>query len=353
MSNPEKLSVIILIHNNVDLSVKCLESLAEAVSDLDHEIIVLDNNSSEDTGRLREYGKVFLSFKWIRNHENAPFSIANNQCAREASGRYLLFLNNDVFLKSHSLHHLTAPLLEDRKIGVTGGKLLFPGEKSVQHAGIRQMLWAHPSNYGVGAGPSDARIQDRCERFALSGAMLCVNRDAFERVGGFDERYIWGTEDIDLCLKIQAAGWKAVYCPEAEAVHCESATLKSTDKTAADANIRLFRKNWDRLLVPVEQDYVRAMKDRGIRSVAVFGMGTAAMGLAKILDANGIRITAFTSSAAKNAEGLFLDRPVLPLDHLSEKSYDKLMVATQYFFEVESGIRDYDPDRAPIYPVLK
>ncbi|MBN2243027.1 MAG: glycosyltransferase family 2 protein [Acidobacteria bacterium] len=352
MNDGEKLSVIILIHNNVGISMTCLDSLVDAVSELDHEIIVLDNHSSEDTRILRQYGKFFRSFKWIQNDQNASFSIGNNLCARESSGRLFLFLNNDVFLKKYSIHQMIGPLLENPKIGATGGKLLFPGEKSVQNAGIRQMLWEHPSNYGVGALPSDARIQDKCERFAVSGAMLCTTREVFEGVGGFDERYIWGTEDIDLCLKIRAAGWKTVYCPEAEAVHCESATLKTTKSTASSANCSLFRKKWDPLLVPVEQEYVRTLKDSGIRRVAIFGMGTAALGMAKILNANGIGIAAFTSSAVKNSDGFFLDRPILPLDHLYKKSYDRLMVATQYFFEVESGIRDYDPDHSPIYPVL-
>jgi GT2 family glycosyltransferase len=174
MGDSEKLSVIILIHNNVDMSCRCLESLADAVSDFDHEIILLDNNSAEDTGSLREYSSAFHCFKWIRNDENASFSIGNNRCVRESSGGRLLFLNNDVFLRAETLKHLIAPLSEDSGVGATGGKLLFPGEKAVQNAGIGQMLWDHPSNYGVGANPLDERIQNQSERFALSGAMLCI-----------------------------------------------------------------------------------------------------------------------------------------------------------------------------------
>jgi GT2 family glycosyltransferase len=352
MSDPEKLSVIILMHNNVGMTHRCLESLATAVAHFDHEIILLDNNSTEATGSLRESDNLFRRFKYIHSNENSSFSIANNRCARESSGRHLLFLNNDVFLRPDCLRHLIAPLLEDRTIGVTGGKLLFPEEKSVQHAGIGQMLWDHPSNYGVGADPGDKRVKEKCERFALSGAMLCVNRDVFERVGGFDERYVWGTEDIDICLRIRAAGWKAVYCPEAVAIHCESATLKINHATSSYANCRLYRQLWDPMLIPAEQNYVRALKDEGIRCVAVFGMGTAARGLAKILDKNGIQIAAFTSSDIKDRGESFLDRPVLPLDLLEDVEYNRLMIASQYFFEIEEKIRNYDPIRDPIYPLL-
>lgn len=352
MGNSEKLSVIILIHNHVEMTRRCLESLANAVSDLDHEILILDNASTEDTGALRECGNAFRSFKWIRSNENSSFSIGNNRCASESSGRYLLFLNNDVFLGSDSLKQLIAPLLEDGGIGVTGGKLLFPGEKCVQHAGIGQMLWDHPSNYGVGADPSDKRIQARCERFALSGAMLCFNREVFEHVGGFDERYVWGTEDIDICLKVRTAGWKAIYCPDATAVHHESATLKINKAADSENNCRLYRQTWNPVLVPVEQHYVHSLKEQGIRRVAVFGLGTAARGLTRILDENNIEITAFTASGIQEAGKCFLGRPVLPLGLLPGNQYDRLMVASQYFFEIESRIRGYDPLQEPIYPLL-
>ena len=71
MDDSEKLSVIILIHNNVDLSGRCLEALADALADLDHEVILLDNGSTEDTGSLRDYAHVFRRFRWIRNTENS------------------------------------------------------------------------------------------------------------------------------------------------------------------------------------------------------------------------------------------------------------------------------------------
>ncbi len=352
MNDSEKLSIIILMHNNVDMSRRCLHLLAESVADIDHEVIVLDNASTEDTQSLQEFGNAFRSFKWIRNSENSSFSIGNNRCLQQASGGHLLFLNNDVFLGRDTLKHLMAPLFKDQKIGATGGKLLFPGETSVQHAGIGQMLWEHPSNYGVGANPSDRRIQNQCERFALSGAMLCVNREAFERVGGFDERYVWGTEDIDLCLKIRAAGCKTVYCPEAVAIHCESATLKINKASDADANCRLYRRLWDPMLVPAEQEFVRSLQNQGVRRVAIFGMGTAARGLAGILDKNGIEIVAFTASQIEKRGKEFLGRQIVPLDVLKSRNYDRLMVASQYFFEIEPKVRDYDPLNEPIYPLL-
>jgi GT2 family glycosyltransferase len=352
MGYPERISVIILAHNNIPMTLHCLQSLSGAVCDLDHEIILLDNGSTQDTKVVRECASLFRRFEVVRSEANLSFSAGNNRCAGKVSGRWLLFLNNDVFAGGESVKGLLSPFLEKSGIGATGGKLLFPGESAVQHAGIGQMLWDHPSNYGVGARPDDPRIQESRDCFALTGAMLCVAREVFETVGGFDERYVWGTEDIDLCLKISTAGWKTMYCPDAAAVHCESATLKGSGKCESERNCGLYRQLWDAVLRPAEEKYVEFLKRSRVRHVAVFGMGTAARGLARILQRNGIEIVAFTSSDVTNTDGTFLDRPVLPLDLLPAVDYDRLMVASQYFFGVESAIQRFDPRQDPLYPLL-
>lgn len=352
MSDTGKVSIIVLMHNNVPMSQRCLEALSKAVADLDHEVILLDNASTEDTEPLRELSSLFQSFSYGRNNENVPFSAVNNRGAGKASGRWLLFLNNDVFVGRESIKRLLAPLREDKTIGITGAKLLFPDKRSVQHAGIGQMLWGYPSNYGVGAVPTDPRVRQRCERFALTGAMICVPRDVFQEVGGFDERYIWGFEDIDLCLKIRSAGLGVIYEPEAVGIHVESATLKITQKWDLNGNYRLYRQRWDCVLIPAEQTYMRGLTGQGIRRVAVFGTGMAARGVTRILDENGIRIAAFTSSYATSRGGAFLDRPIVPLAALRDEKFDRLIVASQFFFEVEPTIRDFDPMHEPIYPLL-
>ncbi len=352
MTESDKLSVIVLMHNNVPMTRNCLETLSKAVTGLDHEVLLLDNASTDDTGPLHECGGWFQRFKICRNEDNSPFASANNRAVRETSGQWLLFLNNDVTVGRDSVERLLAPLREDQGIGITGAKLLFPGEAAVQHAGIGQMLWGYPSNYGVGASPVDARVNQRCERFALTGAMLCLRRSVFETVGGFDERYVWGVEDVDLCLKIRAAGLKPVYQPEAVSVHVESATLKVTRTWDLDHNYRLYRNLWDRELRAREQGYVRRLEREGIRRVAVFGTGVAARGLARVLDDSGIRIVTFTSSQTAGTGEIFLDRPVLPLVSLKRVAYDRLIVATQYFFEVEPILRALDPVGEPIFPVL-
>lgn len=353
MGSKGKLSIIVLVHNNVSMTMQCLEALADAVTLMDHELIVLDNGSTESTQRLYDRFRRFRTAKMIRSDTNLTFSTGNNRCVRESTGEFLLFLNNDVFVRpSSDIGSLLSPLLEEDCVGATGGKMLFPGSNTIQSAGISQMLWTHPSNYGVGGDPLDGRFTQRCERFALSGAMLCTRRDTFERVGGFDERYIWGTEDIDICLKIRAAGLKVLYCPEAEAIHRESATLKAKPVSDLQSNCRIYRSVWRRILVPAEQRYLQSLRRQGIRRVAIFGTGVAARGMAQILDGSGIEIEGFTSTTVRTSGDTFLDRPLLPLELLSKRSYDRLMVASQYFFELERLLCRHDPENEPIYPVL-
>ena len=348
----ERISIIILAHNHLDMTRRCLESLAGAVAHLDHEVILLDNASSEDTTRLRTCSHLFKQWQFLRSEENLSFSRSNNRCASRASGRYLLFLNNDVFVAPETVERLVGCLQDDDSPGIVGGMLLFPEGNTVQHAGMSQMVWGFPSNYGVGAHPSDQRVRQAAERFALTGAMMCLPRDLYCQVGGFDERYIWGYEDVDLCLKIRSAGRRILYLPQATGVHVESATLKVVQNRDQSGNYRVYRATWDPVLLPPEQAYIRKLKRQGIRSVAVFGTGLAARGLSGILSENGIQIVGFTSSEKQDQGESFLGRPILPLAALRGLNYDRLIVASQFFFAVESMIRQFDPLQAPIFPIL-
>ncbi len=352
MNAGDKLSIIMLVHNHIAMTRQCLDSLSHAVAYLDHEVILLDNSSSEDATPLRDGTGLFRNLRCLRSEENLSFSRGNNLCAAQAAGNFLLFLNNDVFLNPGSVERMLECLRDGNFAGIVGGMLLFPGRGPVQHAGMQQMLWGFPSNYGVGARPDDERVRQAGEPFALTGAMLCLRKDVFRTVGGFDERYIWGYEDVDICLKIRSAGLRVIYEPGAAGTHVESATLKLTQNQDGPGNYRIYRETWDPVLVPREQAYLHRLKQQGIRSVAVFGTGMAALGLSRILNDNGIRIEAFTSTEARAEGETFLDRPVLPLASLREVKFDRLMVASQFFFAVEPLIRDLDPLRAPIYPVL-
>jgi O-antigen biosynthesis protein len=352
MSVYEKVSIIILVHNNLSMTRVCLQSLAKATSQIDHEVILLDNASDENAASLKDCGRLFQKLNIIRSEENLSFSKGNNLCAANALGDYFLFINNDVFLNPESIECMLACLCEDSSAGIIGGMLMFPGRNSVQHAGMQQMLWGFASNYGVGAKAEDVRIAARGMPFAVTGAMQCIRRNVFFEVGGFEERYSWGYEDVDLCLKIKSIGRSVIYEPGASGVHVESATLNLGQKRNTSANYRIYRETWDPILIPREREYLRNIKGQGIKRVVVFGTGLAALGLSKILHDNDIQVVAFTSSEIKGPSKTYLGKPVISLDSLHKVCFDRLMVATQFFFAVEPFIRDIDPIKDPIFPVL-
>jgi GT2 family glycosyltransferase len=313
-------------------------------------VFCIDQASTENVGPLRDAAGLFQNFRFIRNPENFSFSVANNRAAVACNGDTLLFLNNDVMAGPNSVGMLLKAV-EQSGNGIAGAKLVYPTRK-VQHAGIAQMLWGYVSNYGVGADAADNRFQRPCERFAITGAMACIPRPVFEAVGGFDERYHWGYEDVDLCLKVRRAGLRVVYVPEAESVHEESATLSGLRNPGALAhNYQTYRASWDHELVAREQEYIRRLHSGRVRRVVMLGLGQAARGLSQILWKNDIETMAFTSSRGGD-RGSFCDRPVVELGSLRAMDFDRLVVASQYYFEFEKAVQEFDPEGVPLFPAV-
>src|SRR5262249_18185187 len=267
----QMISIIILVHNKFELTQRCLSALSAAVSEMGHEILCVDNASTEDVRGLQDCASSFGRFHFIRNDQNLSFAIANNRAAADCSGNHLLFLNNDVIVSRGGVQALLGALTEDPANGIAGAKLVYPTRK-VQHAGIAQMLWGYVSNFGVGGDVDDPRFRQKCERFAVTGAMACMSRRTFEKVGGFDERYRWGYEDVDLCLKVRASGLRVVYVPQAESVHEESATLATLRNfDDLEHNYRTYRSTWNSELSRREQACMKRFQQHGMRRVVLLG----------------------------------------------------------------------------------
>ena len=222
---PPRVSIIIPVFNKAEYTRKCLESIWRHTPSEQYEIVIVDNASTDGTGKyLKGLGD---KVKILTNRENLGFAKACNQGAAIASSEYLLFLNNDTEPRAKWLEPLIKMLDGSQSIAAVGSKLLFP-DGTIQHAGIvivddrklsdpllaKLAYYREPSNL-----PEVNRLRT-CQ--ALTAACLLVKRNAFEQVGGFDEGYWNGYEDVDLCFKLQEKGWLMVYQPESVAVHYES-----------------------------------------------------------------------------------------------------------------------------------
>ena len=347
-------SIIVVAHDALDLTRRCLDAVASAGLSCNYELVLVDNGCRDSIKSLvGEFSPQIRNIRYVRNEENLSYSAANNAGAAVAEGHRLLFLNNDVFIAPGAVEQLLLAMDSHPRAGVVGGKLLYPGTHAIQHAGINQMLWGYISNYGVAADAEDARFNRTGEIFAVTGAMLCVSRPLFDMVGGLSSCYQYGYEDADLCLKIRDIGWEVLYVPGACGFHCESATLK--DQTVPgnlDWNYSHYRIRWNDVLVPAEQRYAESLLQMGVRKVAVFGVGRAAAGLFGALQGYGIQTVAFSTTTAMSEKEEYLGLPVVPLEKLSGIDFDRLIAGSQYFFQVENLLSAHDPKREAIFPAI-
>lgn len=253
-----KVSIIIPVYNNIEFTKKCLESIYFYTDEKFFEIILVDNGSTDGTKNLaNEYLVTKRNFIYLENQKNLGFAIANNIAAKRATGDFLLFLNNDTEVRKGWLEPLIASLENDSDTAVVGAKLLF-SDGTIQHAGVilgtderntypltaRHIYYSLPGNYEPANYPTDYK--------ALTAACLMVRRDEFLNMGGFDERYWNGYEDIDLCLRFYSQGRKLRYEPFCQIIHHES---KSGPErfSRAEKNMQLLNEQW---FGKVDADYI-------------------------------------------------------------------------------------------------
>ena len=219
-----KYSIIIPVFNKAHFTRHCLETLRPTLEGAgEGEIIVVDNASSDETP------EVLAQYPWIRvirNEVNLGFAKANNQGARVAGGEFLVLLNNDTEGMSGWLAAMLATA-SDPTVGAVGAKLLY-ADRRVQHGGVvvggqflhRQSFAPFHHNYLV-----DEHEPDVCEEQdfqAVTGACLVTPRALYLELGGLDEEYWNGYEDVDYCFKVREKGLRIVYQPRATLLHFES-----------------------------------------------------------------------------------------------------------------------------------
>lgn len=233
-------SIVIPAFNKWDFTFRCLMSIARHTGEVHHEVIVVDNASADDT---RLALPRLEGLRWHRNEENLGFARACNQGAAMARGRHVLFLNNDTEALAGWLSPMVRLAESDRTVGVVGAKLLFP-DGTLQHAGVA-IAFASPFpitpvhiDYRRPASASTRPLELSC----VTGACLLIDRALFHDVGGFDESYRNGYEDVDLCFKVRARGRRIAYTPESVLYHHEGVSGGRHDRD--DANLDLLHRRW-------------------------------------------------------------------------------------------------------------
>lgn len=254
---PPLVSVVIPTRDRAELLGVVLDGLFARTDYPALEVIVVDNGSTEPaTWDLfaRYAGDPRLRVLPAPGPFN--FSELSNRGAAAARGTILLFLNNDIeVLEPGWLTELVA-IASDPEIGAVGAKLLYP-DGTIQHGGIVLGIGgiAGHSHLGLpGSAPGYfARMLLSQEVSAVTGACLAMRANVFSEVGGFDAAHLAvAFNDVDLCLKIRAAGYRIVWTPHARLVHHESKSRGAEDtpekRARFEAESRVMRERWEPVL---------------------------------------------------------------------------------------------------------
>ena len=229
-------SILIPTRDQLPMLQRCIESVIEKTRYPAYEILIIDNDSRADDAmrylaavesREAELGG---RLRVLRAPGEFNFSAMNNLAARCARGEFLLLLNNDTAaLHEDWLDELMSHAVRP-DVGAVGAKLLFPDGK-IQHAGVILGIRGPAEHPFLGRAPEDrgyfGRAQLVQDLSAVTGACLLVRKSLYEQLGGLDEKaFKVSYNDIDLCLRVRAAGLRVVFTPYALMMHEGSASQR-------------------------------------------------------------------------------------------------------------------------------
>lgn len=227
LANSPKVSIIIPTRDKPELLSKCVDSVRKMTKYPNYEIIVVNNLSSEQAtlsllAQYREQGITVLDFA-------QPFNYSKicNFAARTSTGQFLCFLNNDTEVLSENWLSSMVDHANQKDTGVVGAVLTYP-DGSIQHMGIALGYTGVAGHPGRGTVPAEILPSSCYEVSGVTFACAVVSKTKFQEIGGLDEYFPVGFNDVDFCVRSNNGGYKNIVCLEARLTHSESQTRKRT-----------------------------------------------------------------------------------------------------------------------------
>lgn len=226
-----KISIIIVNYKNPHLIKHCVQSIVEHEKKIDYEIIVVDNDSKDDTEQQLRI--ICPDIKWIQMGYNSGFAKANNAGIKVATGDFIFFLNADTILIEPIFEKMASRLVAEPKVGAIGCRLL-NSDKSFQlsyHNGdrfFRKLWWRNPLAIKLGCNRRNeydkSRIvaihaNDHSPRWICGAAIMMRRHDIIAHNLYWDEDFFMYWEDVELCRHIRKSGMKIVYMAEPSIIH--------------------------------------------------------------------------------------------------------------------------------------
>lgn len=221
-----KLSIIIVNYNVTVLLRKCLSSIEKFVKGVDYEVIVVDNNSPDNSWKslISEFPKV----KFIASSSNDGFSVANNKAVKDAAGEYILLLNPDTEFEGDYMPELLNFADSKPDFGCLGirmhdaaGNFLPESKRSVPDMfnSFEKLFTGLRKKNAKSYYRNDLDEHAVAEVEVVTGAFLLAKKEVYEKIGGLDEEYFMYGEDIDLCYTFLQNGFKNWYYGKYSLLH--------------------------------------------------------------------------------------------------------------------------------------
>ena len=247
---PVRTSIILLCYNKIELTVQCLCSLLREVDLSDTEIIVVNNASTDETHRVLSDIDGYI--RLINLDVNVGCVGGNNEGARYARGKYLVFLNNDTVVLPGWLEPLVETAEEDPNVGAVGSMFIYP-DGTLQEAGGIVWQTGEAYHYGWGKSPEDRPFNFAREVDYCTSASLLVRKELFNGLGAFDRIYSpISYEDVDICMGVRSLGYKVIFQPSSRIIHFEGATVGRDTRFGLKRfqviNRQKFQEKWHEVL---------------------------------------------------------------------------------------------------------
>lgn len=220
------LSIVILSHNTKKLLFDCLTSLKNVKNELDFEVIVSENASTDGSPKM-----VKNEFNWVRMVEgpNISFSNGNNRARKVVQGKYILLLNSDTVVHSGTLKKCVEYLEKHYNVGALTCKLVLPDGSLDKDARRRfptpwMSFYRLFFGYGGKYWYEDVSSDKTHEVDAIQGAFFLTRKDILDKINWLDENFIFDGEDLDLSFQIKKAGYSIIYYPEVSITHIKKAS---------------------------------------------------------------------------------------------------------------------------------
>ena len=222
-------SISIVTYNNDKIIKKCLQNIFKNINKTDFELIIVDNNSSDNTISIIE--KDFKNIKLIKNNRNIGFGAAHNIAIKLGRGKYHLVLNPDIIFTENSIEKLVNFMEENHDVGLISPKIVSP-DGTIQYLckrspcvfdlcirrftpGFIQKIFKKRIDFFEMKDTGYNKIMDVCY---LSGSFMLFRKSVLEKIGGFDENFFMYSEDADITHRIGEIS-RTLFYPYTSVVH--------------------------------------------------------------------------------------------------------------------------------------